>query len=216
MPEIEDDIIAPLFTTFQPKRRRSQRERERPPQSNAIKSIDFHLLVVHDENRGRILGTLHICSESGVYIEMLPFLQWQTDLHYFGSVDMKLLLIKDRGIDVESLLFLQWRNDLHKWRPDDDSFENIFSRQLQANGKKGDILIGLSTSGNSININNAAYYAKKSGIKVITLTGNDGGKLKSISDLNINVDSKSTQRIQEMHILIGHIICDLIERNYIS
>ena len=77
-------------------------------------------------------------------------------------------------------------------------------------------MIGLSTSGNSININNAASYAKKSGIKVISLTGNDGGKLKSISDLNINIDSKSTQRIQEMHILIGHIICDLIERNYIS
>ena len=66
------------------------------------------------------------------------------------------------------------------------------------------------------NINNAASYAKTLGIKVISLTGNDGGKLKRISDLNINVDSSSTQRIQEMHILIGHIICDLIEKNYIS
>ena len=111
-------------------------------------------------------------------------------------------------LNVDAAFLTAWSND--------DSFENIFSRQLQANGKKGDILIGLSTSGNSININNAASYAYKSGIKVISLTGNDGGKLKSISDLNINVDSKSTQRIQEMHILIGHIICDLIERNYIS
>ena len=111
-------------------------------------------------------------------------------------------------LNVDTAFLTAWSND--------DSFENIFSRQLQANGKEGDILIGLSTSGNSININNAASYAKKSGIKVISLTGNDGGKLKSISDLNINIDSKSTQRIQEMHILIGHIICDLIERNYIS
>ena len=111
-------------------------------------------------------------------------------------------------LNVDAAFLTAWSND--------DSFENIFSRQLQANGKKGDILIGLSTSGNSININNAASYAYKSGIKVISLTGNDGGKLKSISDLNINVDSESTQRIQEMHILIGHIICDLIERNYIS
>ena len=111
-------------------------------------------------------------------------------------------------LNVDNAFLTAWSND--------DTFENIFSRQLQANGKKGDILIGLSTSGNSININNAASYAQKSGIKVISLTGNDGGKLKSISDLNINVDSKSTQRIQEMHILIGHIICDLIERNYIS
>ena len=111
-------------------------------------------------------------------------------------------------LNVDTAFLTAWSND--------DSFENIFSRQLQANGEKGDILIGLSTSGNSININNAASYAKKSGIKVISLTGNDGGKLKSISDLNINIDSESTQRIQEMHILIGHIICDLIERNYIS
>jgi len=111
-------------------------------------------------------------------------------------------------LNVDTAFITAWSND--------DSFENIFTRQLQAYGKKGDILIGLSTSGNSSNINNAASYAKKSGIKVISLTGNDGGKLKSISDLNINVDSYSTQRIQEMHILIGHIICDLIERNYIS
>ncbi len=111
-------------------------------------------------------------------------------------------------LNVDTAFLTAWSND--------DSFENIFTRQLQANGKKDDVLIGLSTSGNSMNINNAATYAKKSGIKVISLTGNDGGKLRSISDLNINVDSKSTQRIQEMHILIGHIICDLIERNYIS
>ena len=110
-------------------------------------------------------------------------------------------------LNVDTAFITAWSND--------DSFENIFSRQLQANGKKGDILIGLSTSGNSSNIYNAATYANKSGISVISLTGNDGGKLKSISDLNINIDSNSTQRIQEMHILIGHIICDLIERNYI-
>tara|TARA_B100000902_G_scaffold174635_1_gene168426 strand:+ start:905 stop:1471 length:567 start_codon:yes stop_codon:yes gene_type:complete len=111
-------------------------------------------------------------------------------------------------LNVDTAFLTAWSND--------DSFENIFSRQLQANGKKGDILVGLSTSGNSNNINNAAAYAKTLGIKVISLTGNDGGKLKRISDLNINVDSSSTQRIQEMHILIGHIICDLIEKNYIS
>jgi len=111
-------------------------------------------------------------------------------------------------LNVDTAFLTAWSND--------DSFENIFTRQLQANGKKGDILIGLSTSGNSKNICNAATYAKKSGIKVISLTGNNGGELRSISDLNINVDSNSTQRIQEMHILIGHIICDLIERHYIS
>ncbi len=111
-------------------------------------------------------------------------------------------------LNVDTAFLTAWSND--------DSFENIFSRQLQANGKKGDTLVGLSTSGNSNNINNAAAYAKTLGIKVISLTGNDGGKLKGISDININVASSSTQRIQEMHILIGHIICDLIEKNHIS
>src|SRR6056300_740179 len=109
-------------------------------------------------------------------------------------------------LNVDTAFITAWSND--------DSFENIFKRQLQANGKKGDILIGLSTSGNSSNINNAAQYSKDSGIKVISFTGNSGGKLKKISDLNINVDSNSTPRIQEMHILIGHIICDLVERHY--
>ena len=109
-------------------------------------------------------------------------------------------------LNVDTAFITAWSND--------DSFENIFSRQLQAKGKKGDILIGLSTSGNSSNINNAATYAKKSGIKVISFSGKDGGKLKSISDLNINIDSNSTQRIQEMHILIGHIICDLVEKHF--
>ena len=125
-----------------------------------------------------------------------------------GMYKKKIKPFKSICLNVDTSFITAWSND--------DSFENIFTRQLQANGKKGDILIGLSTSGNSININNAATYSKKSGIKVISFTGNDGGKLKSISDLNINVDSESTQRIQEMHILIGHIICDLIERNYIS
>tara|TARA_B100001027_G_C16208537_1_gene304032 strand:- start:324 stop:890 length:567 start_codon:yes stop_codon:yes gene_type:complete len=111
-------------------------------------------------------------------------------------------------LNVDTAFLTAWSND--------DSFDNIFLRQLQANGKKGDILVGLTTSGNSNNINNAAAYAKTLGIKVISLTGNDGGKLKRISDLNINVDSNSTQRVQEIHILIGHIICDLVEKNYIS
>ncbi len=111
-------------------------------------------------------------------------------------------------LNVDTAFMTAWSND--------DSFENIFARQLQALGKKGDILIGLSTSGNSINVNNAAQYSKEFGIKIISLTGNNGGKLKKLSDLNININSNSTQRIQEMHILIGHIICDLIERHYIS
>jgi len=79
--------------------------------------------------------------------------------------------------------------------------------------KSGDILIGLSTSGNSENILNATEFASTNNLKVISFTGNDGGKLIKFSDANINIKSDSTQRIQEMHILIGHILCDVVEHS---
>ena len=72
-------------------------------------------------------------------------------------------------------------------------------------------MIGLSTSGNSLNVVKAAQFARSNKLKVISLTGNDGGILNKHSDININILTNSTQRIQEMHILIGHILCDIIE-----
>ena len=93
----------------------------------------------------------------------------------------------------------------------DYGFDQIFSRQLQALGSSGDILVGISTSGNSKNILNAFKAASDLGITSIALTGKDGGTAKEISDHSIIVDSDSTARIQEAHILIGHILCELIE-----
>ncbi|HLE25803.1 MAG TPA: D-sedoheptulose 7-phosphate isomerase [Thermodesulfobacteriota bacterium] len=93
----------------------------------------------------------------------------------------------------------------------DGSFENIFSRQIEALGKKGDVALGLSTSGRSRNVVRALRVAKSFGLKTIGFTGGDGGEIKKIVDCNINVHSVSTPRIQELHITIGHIICELIE-----
>ena len=93
----------------------------------------------------------------------------------------------------------------------DYGFDQIFSRQLQALGSSGDILVGISTSGSSKNILNAFKVASDLGITSIALTGKDGGIAKEISDHSIIVDSESTARIQEAHILIGHILCELIE-----
>ena len=87
----------------------------------------------------------------------------------------------------------------------------FLSRQLEALADSGDVLIALSTSGNSQNIINAVKYCKKKEIIIVSLTGFDGGELKK-SDLNINIAVDSTQRVQEMHILVGHIICDVIEK----
>jgi len=93
----------------------------------------------------------------------------------------------------------------------DYGYNHIFSRLLEGNGKKGDILIGLSTSGNSESIINAFLSAKNKGILTIAMTGATGGKLKEISNTLINVPSSDTPRIQESHILIGHILCEYIE-----
>jgi D-sedoheptulose 7-phosphate isomerase len=93
----------------------------------------------------------------------------------------------------------------------DYSYDIIFSRLLEGIGKKGDVLIGLSTSGNSKNIVNAFETARNMGIATIAFTGSHGGKLKTLSDILFNVPSNDTPRIQESHILIGHIICQLVE-----
>lgn len=122
-----------------------------------------------------------------------------------GMFKEKKTPFKSICLNVDTAFISAWSND--------DSFDNIFVRQLEALADSGDILIALSTSGNSQNIINAVKYCKKKEIVIVSLTGFDGGELKKKSDLNINIPVDSTQRVQEMHILVGHIICDLIEKN---
>lgn len=93
----------------------------------------------------------------------------------------------------------------------DYSFDQIYSRILSASGKTGDVLVGISTSGNSKNVLEAQKVAKQKGMKIISLTGESGGEMKNLTDCLINVPSKLTPRIQESHILIGHIICQIVE-----
>lgn len=93
----------------------------------------------------------------------------------------------------------------------DYGFSQIFSRQVEGLGKAGDVLIGISTSGNSENIISAVISAKKIGITTIALLGGTGGKLRDVSDMSIIVPSSTTARIQEAHIFICHTLCGLIE-----
>lgn len=95
----------------------------------------------------------------------------------------------------------------------DYGYEHIYSRLIKAKGIKGDILIGLSTSGNSENIIRAFQQAKTQGVICIAMTGDTGGKMKDCCDYIIKVPSNDTPRIQECHITIGHIICELVEKN---
>jgi D-sedoheptulose 7-phosphate isomerase len=96
----------------------------------------------------------------------------------------------------------------------DYSFDVIYSRMIDGIGEAGDVLVGLSTSGNSKNILNAFETARAKKITTIGFTGASGGKMRSLSDHLINVPSSDTPRIQESHIMIGHIICQLVEENY--
>ena len=93
----------------------------------------------------------------------------------------------------------------------DYGYEAVFSRQVEALGKAGDVALGISTSGNSKNVIEAIRKAKSLGIKTIGLLGGDGGKLKNECDISIIVAAKDTPRIQESHMMIGHMMCELIE-----
>ncbi len=96
----------------------------------------------------------------------------------------------------------------------DYGFDTVYSRMINGIGQAGDVLIGLSTSGNSANIIRAFETAKEKGIVTIAFTGITGGQMKSLSDYLINIPSTDTPRIQESHIMVGHIICQLAEENY--
>ena len=94
----------------------------------------------------------------------------------------------------------------------DYGYDQVFSRQLEGMGQEGDLFIGISTSGNSENIINAFHSAKEKNIMTVALVGKDGGAMAKMADIALVVPSNSTPRIQESHILIGHIICDIIEK----
>lgn len=98
----------------------------------------------------------------------------------------------------------------------DYGYETVFSRQVEALVNEKDIVIGLSTSGNSPNVVRAIQAAKTKGAKTIGLTGDDGGNLAKVADLVLTVPSDSIPRIQEAHITIGHIICEMVERELLK
>ncbi|HGY55077.1 MAG TPA: SIS domain-containing protein [Caldithrix abyssi] len=95
----------------------------------------------------------------------------------------------------------------------DIGFDNIFARQVEALGKENDTLIGITTSGNSTNVILAAKEAKKIGMSTIGFLGQNTGEAKELFDISIHIPSKNTQHIQEGHITVGHIICELVERS---
>jgi D-sedoheptulose 7-phosphate isomerase len=94
----------------------------------------------------------------------------------------------------------------------DFGFDQVFDRQVEALGRRGDVLIGITTSGNSANVLRALERAKREGIATVVLTGESGGKAAPLADVAVKVPSGDTQHIQETHIAVGHILCALVER----
>ena len=120
-----------------------------------------------------------------------------------GMSDHDRMPIPSIALTTDSSFITAWSNDI--------GFDSVFSRQIQGLGKEGDVLIGISTSGNSKNIINAIKQAKYKKLKTITFTGRGGGKLDGLADVTIKVPSKNTQRIQESHIMVGQILCSIVE-----
>ena len=120
-----------------------------------------------------------------------------------GMSDHDRMPIPSIALTTDSSFITAWSNDI--------GFDSVFSRQIQGLGQEGDVLIGISTSGNSKNIINAIKQAKYKKLKTITFTGRGGGKLDGLADVIIKVPSKNTQRIQEAHIMVGQILCSIVE-----
>ncbi len=96
----------------------------------------------------------------------------------------------------------------------DYGYEHVYARLIEGIGQPGDVLVGLSTSGNSVNIIEALMKAQRKGMTTVGFTGSDGGKMREECNFLINVPSDDTPRIQESHIMVGHIICELVENQY--
>ena len=94
----------------------------------------------------------------------------------------------------------------------DYAFERVFARQIEAAGRPGDVAIGISTSGNSANVIQGVLKAREMGLVTVGLSGQDGGRLKDLVDHCVCIPSQDTPRIQEGHILVGHILCEIVER----
>lgn len=184
------------------------------------------LISIHFENHQNTLNdtqntqTKHITDACNILIECI-------------KSDKKILLVGNGGsaADAQHIAaeftgrFVKERNPLPAIALTTDTsaitaigndygFNNVFERQILALANAGDVLICISTSGNSNNIINAIKAAKSKKVFVIGLTGNDGGNMNNICDINIVVPSSNTANIQEMHILIGHIFCSAIDNLY--
>lgn len=156
-----------------------------------------------------IIDEIYKCLISGHKILIAGNGGSAADAQHFSAEIVGRYKNKRRGYPA---IALNTNNSILTACANDFGYGEVFSRQVEAFGVPGDIFIAISTSGNSLNIIKAAKIAKKKGIKVVSLLGFEGGKIKAISDFKFIVPSKNTPRIQEIHTILIHIICEEIEK----
>jgi D-sedoheptulose 7-phosphate isomerase len=164
-----------------------------------LKAVD--LLIAALNNHKKIL----LCGNGGSAADAQHL---ATELVIRMNPKIKRPAIPAIALSTDSSMLTAGANDI--------GYDNVFARAVEALGTSGDILIGISTSGKSESINRAVQMAKSRGMVTIGLLGKDGGTTKDLVDLAVIVPSEDTQRIQEGHITIGHIICALVEREMYS
>ena len=163
---------------------------------NLVKRInDAALMCVESLKNG---GKIHFCGNGGSAADAQHLAAELSGRFYYDRPPLNA-----EALHVNTSYLTAVANDY--------SYDMIYARMLQASAKKGDVLVGISTSGNSANILKAIDVAKEIGVKTIAMTGETGGKMAQCCDILLNVPSHCTPRIQESHIMIGHIVCEIIE-----
>lgn len=171
------------------------------------------MLVMHRETIARIAEVIYSAIENGGKVLWCGNGGSAADAQHLACE-----LVSKFYVDRKALpsIALNTNTSILTAIANDYDFERVFVRQVEALGRKGDVLIGISTSGNSKNVIAAMKKAKEMGIVTIGFTGETGGAMKECSDILLNVPSKDTPRIQEAHITAGHIICYLVEKHFVA
>src|SRR5919202_177433 len=181
--------------------------------SNSIE-VKRHFFAKHEEE---VEGAAHILAEAfraGRKLLVCGNGGSAADAQHIAGEFVNQFLLKDRR--ALPALALTTDGGVLTCVANDTGFERVFARQVEAFGSDGDVLLAITTSGNSPNVVAAAEAARARGMKVVGLLGRDGGRVRELCDLALVVDSDDTQRIQETHNLIGHVLCDLVERSLFS
>jgi D-sedoheptulose 7-phosphate isomerase len=160
------------------------------------KIIEISYVIINSLKSG---GTIFWCGNGGSSSD-----SQHLAAELVGRFDRERIALKSISLSSDAAVMTCISNDY--------GYEKIFSRQIEALGRKGDVIIGITTSGNSNNVIQAMVQSHNQELVCIGLLGKGGGKIKNLCDYSLVVPSNTTARIQEVHIMVGHILCDLIER----